>query len=247
MGDTDALLVAYVDGELEPEAAREAERLIATDPQALRMVEIFRDTAALLRAACAKQFYERDDDFLSAAPCPAERRGRRFGLALAASLTAAVIGFGGGAMWVGGTPSAHDDLLNETAGYHQIYSRETRHLVEVPADQVEHLTAWLGQRLDRKLEVPDLTGAGLHFAGGRMIIIDGRPVGQLMYTRNQGLPIGICLTRADGHPSSISVEQRGTLRLASWEDGSYAYVVIGELDDRTAHDIAERVEAQLKS
>jgi hypothetical protein len=64
---------------------------------------------------------------------------------LAASLVAVITAFGGGAMWGGRAPSERADLLEEVAGYHQIYSRETRHLVEVPADQIEELTAWLGE------------------------------------------------------------------------------------------------------
>jgi len=48
----DRLLVAYVDGELDPDAAPDVEALLATDPHALQRVEMFRETAALLRDAC---------------------------------------------------------------------------------------------------------------------------------------------------------------------------------------------------
>jgi anti-sigma factor RsiW len=248
MNDRNSLLVAYADGELELELAQQAERLIAADPQARATVEMYRETAALLRAACGEEFYKRDVAFLSAASRPTNQARLRHGLALAASLVMAIAaGFGGGTMWASGTTSERAELLAEVAGYHAIYSHETRHLVEVPAEQVDHLKAWLGQRLARSLDVPDLTPAGLHFAGGRMTIINGRPVAQLMYTRDQGLPIGLCLTRMTGGPSSISVEQRGALQLASWEDGSYEYVVVGEMDAPAARNIAERVKVQLKA
>jgi anti-sigma factor RsiW len=242
MSDISLLLVSYADGELEPELAQEAERLVAADPQARAMVEMYRETSALLRAACGAEFYAPSAVLLSAASRPAIRS---HGWALAASLAAAIVGFGGGAIWAGSIQSERGELLAEVAGYHAVYSRETRHLVEVPPEQVEHLKAWLGQRLARKLDVPNLDAAGLHFAGGRMVIVNGRPVAQLMYTRNQGLPIGICLTQMTGNPSPISVEQSGTLQLASWEDGTYEYVVVGEMDAAAARNIAERVKAQL--
>jgi anti-sigma factor RsiW len=264
MHDDDLLFVAYVDGELDPEAMRKVEALIAADPRARKTVEMFRDTAAILRAACGEEIYQPSDK-VSSQPAVSltrpsgiagakhlagrPRRARpllRCGAALAASVTMAIIGFGGGAIWAGGPPKAHDDLLDEVASYHEIYSRETRHLVEVPADQAEQLTAWLGKRLDRKLVVPDLAPLGLHFAGGRMVIINNHPVGQLMYTRDQGLPVGICVTELHGAPAALSIDSRGALRLAVWEDGSYAYVVVGELDVGAARDIAARVEAELK-
>jgi anti-sigma factor RsiW len=264
MHDDDLLLVAYVDGELDPETMRKVEALIAADPRAGKTAEMFRDTTAILRAACSEEFYQPGDK-VSRAPvlrlarpsgtagakhlAGQPRRGRpflRYGAAVAASVTMAIIAFGGGAIWAGGPSSVHDDLVDEVASYHEIYSRETRHLVEVPADQTEHLTAWLGKRLDRKLVIPDLAALGLHFAGGRMVIINNHPVAQLMYTRDQGLPVGVCVTELRGAPAALSIESRGELRLAEWEDGSYAYVVVGELDAGTAYDIATHVEAALK-
>jgi anti-sigma factor RsiW len=261
--DDDLLFVAYVDGELDPIAMRRVEALIAADQCARETVEMFRDTAAILRAACGEEFYRARDkvssplaSFLAClsgvagAKYLTRRLGnarplRRYGAALAASVALMIIAFGGGAMWAG-RPTIYDGLVNEVASYHQIYSRETRHLVEVPADQTAHLTAWLGKRLDRKLVIPDLAALGLHFAGGRMVIINNQPVAQLMYTRDQGLPVGVCVTELRGAPTALNIESRGALHLAVWEDGRYAYLVVGEVDAGAAHEIAARVEAELK-
>src|SRR5690242_8698335 len=46
MSDISLLLASYADGELGPELAQEAEKLIATDPEARAMVEMHRKTAA---------------------------------------------------------------------------------------------------------------------------------------------------------------------------------------------------------
>jgi len=244
MINPDSLLVAYVDGELDPEAALKIEPLMATDPHALQRVEMFRQTAALLRDACADRFFAGKDPVTGP---PRRRAARRHGWAIATSLAAVILGFGGGVSWDGRTPSERAELIDEVASYHQLYSRETRHLVEVPADQVDDLTAWLGERLDRKLEVPDLAAAGLQFVGGRMLVVNGRPVAELMYARDHGLPIGICVTQMAAETSPISIAQRGRERLASWITGGYAYVVVGEMDDPTAQDIAQRVATQIKS
>ena len=164
-----------------------------------------------------------------------------YGWAIAASLAAAVT-FGGGVMWGGKAPSERADLLDEVAGYHEVYSRETTHLVEVPASQSEQLTAWLGERVGREIKVPDLADAGLRFAGGRMLVVNDRPVSELMYTRAEGLPIAICVTRIDGAPWAMGVERHDGLRIASWAKDGYAFIVVGEIDDATAKDLARRVE-----
>ena len=65
---SDSLLVAYVDGELDAATAQEVEALLASDPQALQRVEMFRETAALLRAAFDDRFYA------GKRPVPALRR-----------------------------------------------------------------------------------------------------------------------------------------------------------------------------
>jgi anti-sigma factor RsiW len=246
MMNPDRLLVAYVDGELGPDAAPEVEALLATDPHASQRVEMFRETAVLLRDACGDRFFAGKSPF----PGPRRRRAlrqRRHSWVIATSLAAIIVGFTGGVTWGGRTTSERAELIDEVASYHRLYSRETRHLVEVPADRVDDLTAWLGQRLNRKFEVPDLAAAGLAFAGGRMLVVNDRPVAELMYTRDHGLPIGICVTQMAADDSPISVEQRGRERLASWITSRYAYIVVGEIDDPTAQDIARRVATQIKS
>ena len=62
-----------------------------------------------------------------------------------------------------------------------------------------------------------------------------------MYTRERGLPVGICVREIAGAASSASFEARGQLRLASWRKNGYLYVVVGELTDSEIHAIAARL------
>jgi anti-sigma factor RsiW len=97
---TDNMLVAYVDGELDPETAHRVEALLASDAEASQRVEIFRETAMLLRAACDERFYDDknfygDDEFASVATRRAGSRRRHYGSAVVASFAAAVARLGG--------------------------------------------------------------------------------------------------------------------------------------------------------
>jgi anti-sigma factor RsiW len=242
---SDSMLVAYVDGELDPATARKVEALLVTDAQAAERVRMFRETAALLRAACDEQLYG-DEEYAS---LPARRPRwvqRGLGWAIAASLAVVAAGLAG-ALWGGRAPSPRDELMAEAADYHHFHSRDTRHLVEVPADRGEEIAAWMRQHLQRDIEAPDLTAAGLRFAGSRIFVVNSHPVAELMYTRDRGLPIGVCVTRMDGAAAPVAVEQRGQEVVTSWIADGYAYVVVGELDASAARDIARRVAAQMGS
>ncbi len=248
MAITDTDLMAYADGELDADAACAVEAIIGSDPEARAKVEMFQQTGSLLRVACAEGFYAKGSfnglDHLQVRPSRMPRAvGRRF--AAAACLLGAVAGFGGAKVWYA-PESARDALLSEVAEYHDVFSREDAHLAEVAAADVAELQAWLGQRLGRSLPVPDLTPLGLRFAGGRMLVVDGKPVGELLYRRAAGLPVAICVTRMDAAAASLRVDQKHGMTLASWLDGSHAYVVVGDMDEQTAVEAAQLAAAQFR-
>lgn len=250
MDDLEQALIAYVDGELDPRDVLELEERLAQDPALRARVQEYRDGAALLRAACAENFYADGMAHLllprREAPIPSKRRVFRRPVvwAAAACLLAGVFGFGGGAYWAGSSATARDLLLSEVAEYHDIYARETKHLVELGADRADELFAWLSERLNRPVSAPDLSAAGLQFAGGRMLVVGGKPVAELMYTRANGRPIAFCITEGGGKAAAMRIDERGHLRLASWDDGRHTFVVVGEMDRASLQRVASYAAAQ---
>jgi anti-sigma factor RsiW len=247
MKDLDTMLMAYADGELDGEQVLEVEALIAAQPAVRRTIEQHQQATALLRAACAEGFYASGHINL---PRPSVRpRLRHYaGWAIAATV-AGIIGFGGGTLWKTDFSSPRDRLVAEVAEYHEVFSHETKHLVEIPASQTDELTAWLGNRIGRNINVPDLTRLGLQFAGGRMLVVDGRPIAELMYTRDAGGPIALCIAGSEDAPTSalasIQLDRKGDLTLASWYSGQHTFVVVGEADDTTIRDIARQSLSQI--
>ncbi len=239
----DQKLVAYVDGELDSTSAAEIEALMTHDLKVRADVEMFRSTAMLLRAACGEQQY-------SAAPLATPRpvaRGRqasrRRALAMAASFVLAAGGFAGGMAWEKGD----NGLLAEIADYHVVIARETTHLAEEPPERSEDFAAWLGERLGLRLIVPDLRVAGLRYAGGRMLVVDGGPVADFLYTRDHGTPVAICVARSNGATSALRISERSGLRLAAWDQGGATYIVVGDIDVAAARRIASLVAAQVNT
>lgn len=267
--DMDTLLVAYADGELDQATTASVETYLTANPDAQRILAIHRETASLLRAAFPERLYERPEAaplafstppasltpasltpaFTAPHALPARRRAAlapRFGWAIAASILMGMAGYGAGVSYPGLLQSDRDRMLSDVAEYHAVYSRETVHLVEVPASQSDHLKMWLGKRVNRSLVIPDFKEAGLTFAGGRMVVVDGRPVAELMYTREKGLPIAFCVLNAQGNtPSPIVEARRGALNMATWDDPSHAYVVVGEAPSELIHTLATSAQKQL--
>jgi anti-sigma factor RsiW len=144
MEDLELKLMAYADGELPPSEIRAVEAAIAADPSLHAIVDQHRLTTKLLRSACADFFYETGSIDL---PQPRRRLPLRqyAGWAIAATV-AGVLGFGGGTYWAGGLASAHDRLLSEIAEYHAVFSREDKHLVEIPASRTAGCLSWTASR-----------------------------------------------------------------------------------------------------
>jgi anti-sigma factor RsiW len=241
--DSDHLLMAYADGELDATAASQVELRTANDPRARARLEMYRETTSLLRSACGESLYAPSTPMLTGRRGGPRPTRRHLGMTIAAGVGLGLLGFGVGRL----LPDAEEpDLLSEVAEYHEVISRETSHLVERPASRTGEEVAWLGARIARRLIAPDLTSSSLRFAGVRLLVFDGRPLADLLYTREHGPPVGLCVARLPGDAQPIRLAPRDGLQLATWRDDGYAYVVVGELDEQAARDIAERAAVQLR-
>jgi anti-sigma factor RsiW len=168
-------------------------------------------------------------------------------MAIAATLLIGIVGTAVGIMVNRERTSDATSLLDEISTYHLVYGRETEHLVEVPASRREELSAWLGDRLGRNLVIPELSTTRFTFAGGRMLVVEGKPVAQLLYTRAGSFPLGVCVTTSSKVAVPVQVDRRNGLDLAWWRDGAYVYVIVGTVPEAEARDLADLVAAQMRS
>jgi anti-sigma factor RsiW len=252
----DALLVAYADGELDPCRLPEVEQALARDPEAQRKVRRMREIGVSLRAACPETRFQDVPDALirlaNRKPRAAHPVRRIIGYAAAASLVLMVfsgVDYTLNVLWKqqgAGAANGRDAMAEEIAAYHLVYSRETKHLVEVAADRRAELEAWFGDRLNRSLRVPDLTGQGLRFEGGRLLALNGQPVAELIYSRDKGAPIAVCVTFAETAEASFEIGHHHGIAVGNWVEGGYTYVVAGALPDDGLRRIATEVGARIK-
>ena len=180
------------------------------------------------------------------APEPIPMRSRKVGIwgwGLIAACCA-LMAIGGPVLYQQGVATGQQTAqgpgwIEQVATYHAVYGSEGRHLVEVGADEKDHLRAWLGQRTGYDGAIPDLSHHGLTFAGGRMLVTnDGRPVAQLMYTQANGRPVGLCFVKSAGAPSAATFRAFGGIGVVSWNTGGHGFVVVGWEDETTLGEIA---------
>ena len=264
----DVMLMAYVDGEVDAATAREIEAAMAADPSVAARAQRMRESAAITRAAFADVMHEPVPDRLVAALAgggmanvvslprrsPAIPRAV-IGWAMAASLAALIVGYGAGqytatvpATMRGEQPQlagVQDRWLDHVAGFYQVYassmSQQDKLLVDFNAEDVPELEKWFGNKLNRKLAVPDLSGRGFAPQGGRLLIIGGKPAAQFLYTSNTGDLVGLVIAHTDAPYQPGMTDRRGDVNIVHWRNNGYAYAFAGTIEMPRLEEMADRV------
>jgi anti-sigma factor RsiW len=248
------------------------EALLANDPQARALNDMLRkadDEARLAFKTMLKEPVSLDlvRSIKTATPprravrLPQARRARwhlrpSFSLVCAASLL--MFGFGTAAGYmVAGRPHmvTYGDMagdpvrawLDDVASYYRLYSRQTRHLVEVPASESAHIVDWLMATTGVSFRIPNLASDNLEFVGARLFSAGGRPVGQLVYRNREGEVIAVSFTKLIApqgqQPDAPLLRQtiRDDIGLVTWQGLQGSYVLTGPSSDAELDTLAAKI------
>jgi anti-sigma factor RsiW len=191
------------------------------------------------------------------------RRSWWLGLSLAASLFGLLLG---GAVayvsvakllpgsLVGKQPvvetAAADNLwLDNAAGYFKLFaSAGDGALIDVPAtaDPREALQK-ISQNLPQEVRLPDLKPWGLTFRGARLVVADGRPAAQLVYTTdNKAIgPLTLIIGSSKQPDIPPTLARRQEVNLLYWRHQGRTYALVGQTDIGYLWGIANDVAWQL--
>jgi anti-sigma factor RsiW len=184
----------------------------------------------------------------------AARGGRRLRWRVLAPIAASVLGFlvGGGSAYFGvvkllpansaGTPTpsaieaaaANNLWLDNAAGYFKLFvAAGDNALIDVPAsgDTREALQK-ISQSLTQQVRLPDLKPWGLNFRGARLVVVDGRPAAQLVYTTdNKAIgPMALIIGSSKQPDIAPSFDRRQDVNMLYWRHQGRAYVLVGQAD-----------------
>lgn len=244
MTDTSVKLSAYLDGELDPVEAAAIEKELGSNS------EMQAELDALIQAdvLAQEQFEEQLNEpvpltlarQIKATPlhpiAPPSQLAQSGGMwkMMAASLVVFSLGGVGGYLvneqTTQSTQTQAAGWLVAVADYHAVYASQGRHLVEVGADEGDHIETWLGRTTGASFSIPDLSDLGLTFEGGRLLVANSRPVAQLMFRQADGTVIALCLQSSNGDANDPTTFREQTINdfdFVSWSEDGVDYVVIG--------------------
>ena len=231
----EAMVDAYLDGELTATESADFERALAGCPECRKRLDsaraiggLLRDLPAepapdLLRARIEREL--RDIARPSGArPSDAGWAERLRWMAMAASLIVAVgIGWAGGVL-TGRERGDSDPLI---ASYLRVAMAE--HTVDVASSDRHTVKPWYAGRVDYAPPVHDLTVSGFPLLGGRLDVLDGRKVAVLVYRRNQHrIALSLWPAAAPGNTTPKVVERKG-FTLAQWRHGGFEMNAVSDV------------------
>ena len=147
------------------------------------------------------------------------------------------------------------EFVHAAAVAHAVYAPEKRHPVEVAAAEQQHLLQWLSKRLDKPLQLPDLSSQGYTLVGGRLLPGDRGARAQFMFEDAAGERITLYVgTLAATDPGAgATASQETAFRFSSddpvpsfyWVDRGFGYAIAGALPRATLLNLATLVYRQL--
>jgi anti-sigma factor RsiW len=248
--ERDELTSAALDDALDRRGARRLLELEASDPtMGARRDELARADATLRRALA--RALEEPVPFALVQEIAGAREPPRPARAVAALLLAAALG--AAATWAALVPlgglsapgAAQGGWVEDVAAHHHLYAAEEARRHERPAAEEDEIEAWLGGRLGRSLEIPDLGPLALRFEGARLVPTGEVATGLLVYAAPRGAVVTLGIAaRPGGTDAPFDRRRLGALEAVAWRRDGLAFLLLGPGGGPPLTPIARLVEAR---
>ena len=123
------------------------------------------------------------------------------------------------------------DWRDSVAVYQRLYTTLTLSGIITEAGDAARTGARLAEISGLPVHVPDLAESRLAFKRGQMLRFDDKPLAQLAYLSDSGVPIAICLIRAGSADHPLIFERRQGMNTGVWTRDGVSTMVIGDLPD----------------
>lgn len=245
--ETQRLLHAYVDGELDLLTSLEVERHLqacSACAQAHARLEAVR-TAVRSGAPAFRPPLGLEDrlraSLAKASPArPASRPLPWLRLALAASVLLAAAGWG--LVYLRSQRSTENLIAQELIADHIRSQMVPDHLVDVPSSDQHTVKPWFKGKLDFSPTVPDLAAQGFVLDGGRLDYLNDRPTAVLVYRRRQHV-INLFIWRSPGVADAPTrAVTRQTYHLYGWTRTGLTYWAVSDLNERELQEFVHLIQ-----
>jgi anti-sigma factor RsiW len=247
------LLHGYLDRELDPVRSLEAERHLKECPACSHRLQ---EQQALRKAIASQSLYFeapgglerrmrnalREVGYSEAQPQPRSwRQGWSWlgwlapAAAVALALLLALPGLVG--------PSAEDRMAREILSAH-LSSLMANHLTDVASTDQHTVKPWFNGKLTFSPPVVDLADQGFPLIGGRVDVLDERPVAAVVYQRRKHF-INLCICPSSQATSTTEriISRRG-YNLVHWTKGGMDYWAVSDVNANDLRELAHLVQSR---
>ena len=148
------------------------------------------------------------------------------------------------AMWMATSQDKERALIAQAISSHS-HSLLVDHLLDVPASDQHVVKAWFTGKLGYGPPVADLSEAGYKLAGGRLDMLDNRPVAAIVY-RRQDHVINEFVWPAARRTIDFDVQSHQGYSMCGWNKSGFNYLIVSDLSqadtERFEDQIRERTE-----
>ncbi|HEY3588738.1 MAG TPA: anti-sigma factor [Buttiauxella sp.] len=242
-GNTDELLVAYLDNELSVSERAELEERLGHDDYLAKRLAFFERTNLPFKAAF--------EPLLQAAPMaqlqtylkpPATSAVSRRSL-IAAAVSFLALGVIGDRTFLH-LSQPEENWRELVAQYMALYTTET--LAETPTHQaLEAQLQSTGAGLSVTLAATNLTLPNATLKNARVLAYDEQRIAQITWLDAASGPLALCITRNTGTPMTPKSEQRLGMNIVYWATPSHMFMVIGHGSKTQMNVIAEQLQQNL--
>jgi anti-sigma factor RsiW len=243
--DAQAVMHAYLDGELDPSVGLQFEQHIGECPACSKALA---EQQAMQAAMKADSLYFKapttlQDRLRASLKKQSSARPVRFPWrwAAAAACVAFCIGLGFLLAQFAFAPSVHDRLTQEVASAH-IRSMQAKHIVDVEGPDRHVVKPWFNGKLDFAPPTPNLEKEGFPLVGGRLDYLNGRPVAALVYKRREHFINLFVWPDSGGESRDFQRETRQGYHLIHWSKTGMNYWIASDLDPIELNELAQRLQ-----
>lgn len=203
-------LHAFVDGLLDSELQKEVQHYLAQHPEAAARVSAWQKDDETLRQALEWQLKQAVPATLNITRLIEARDSHhRAFLRMAAGIAIALmVGTGTGWMMRGPSmPIGLSALTLEAAAAHRVFATGPGHSTTFDVVDPTQLASWTQQELGRAVTPPDLTGAGYHLVGARLVSTEYGPACMFVYSSDRGARITLFVRQMNGHDMNAPMRE----------------------------------------
>jgi anti-sigma factor RsiW len=166
----------------------------------------------------------------------------QFSLPLAYVAAVLVLSFGLTYTWWTFSPAKDQALVLQAISNH-VRSLIATHLTDVNSSDEYTLRAWFTGKLDYWLPIVDLAKAGFPLIGGRIDILDQRPVAAIVYRHNNNA-INLFVWPASSQKIDLNVQSDRGYHFCGWNKAGLNYFCISEISSIALEAFEDQVREQ---